>query len=144
MKPGSQNARLLAVLRVGPATNREIHERAGHMIVNSRVSELRDKEYVIECERLGGTGADAYLYTLLSEPEDAPARLVTGLGSAVAAADVPGSESSLTIGAGPQAGGTDGNQAFAAPAPNPSPGRDPVTPCCPAGATQLSLEGLAA
>lgn len=68
MKPGSQNARLLAVLRDGPATNRDIHERAGHMVVNSRCAELRKHGYVIECDYIGGTGAGAYRYTLVSEP----------------------------------------------------------------------------
>ena len=73
MKPNSQNARLLAVLQRGPATNREIHERAGHMVVNSRVSELVHKYgYEIRCEHLGGSGAGAYRYTLVAESNGSP------------------------------------------------------------------------
>jgi hypothetical protein len=68
IRPGSQNARLLETLRAGPATNREIHLHAGHMIVNSRVAELRAHGYRIVCEHTGGKGADAYRYSLLSEP----------------------------------------------------------------------------
>lgn len=69
MRPGSQNARLLDVLRQGPATNAEIHARAGHMIVNSRVAELRDRGFEISCEHVDGeVGAAAYRYTLVSEP----------------------------------------------------------------------------
>lgn len=71
MKPDSQNARLLQVLRRGPATNRLIHQEAGPMIVNSRVAELRAHGYLIECTHLGGTGADAFEYALLAEPETA-------------------------------------------------------------------------
>lgn len=69
IRPGSQNARLLEVLRRGPATNAEIHAEAGHMIVNSRVAELRARGYLIECEHVDGeVGATAYRYTLVSEP----------------------------------------------------------------------------
>lgn len=69
IKPGSQNARLLEVLGRGPATNADIHREAGHMVVNSRVSELVKKHgYRIVCEHLGGSGAGAYRYTLLQEP----------------------------------------------------------------------------
>jgi hypothetical protein len=64
----TQNERLLKVLRRGPATCAEIHQRAGHLIVNSRVAELRARGYRIECEYVGGKGASAYRYSLLSEP----------------------------------------------------------------------------
>lgn len=67
IRPGSQNARLLDVLRRGPATNRQIHEQAGHMIVNSRVAELRAHGYEIECEHVGGHGAAAFVYTLVND-----------------------------------------------------------------------------
>lgn len=69
IRAGSQNARLLDVLRRGPATNAEIHDAAGHMIVNSRVAELRAHGYEIECEHVEGeVGAHAYRYTLLHDP----------------------------------------------------------------------------
>lgn len=68
IRPNSQNARLLEVLRRGPATNADIHRDAGHMIVNSRVAELRSHGYGIECEHLAGSGARAFLYTLIADP----------------------------------------------------------------------------
>lgn len=44
----------------------EIHERAGTMRLNSRISELRQRGHTIECVRLPGrTGAAAYAYRLL-------------------------------------------------------------------------------
>lgn len=71
MKAGSQTHRLLEVLRRDSATNAQIHALAGHMIVNSRVAELRKQGYVIECEYVGGKGANAYRYSLLAEPPKA-------------------------------------------------------------------------
>jgi hypothetical protein len=90
VKSGSQNARLIAVLRDGPATNREIHERAGHMVVNSRCAELRSRGYQIECEYLGGTGAGAYRYWLLSEPTQIGAEPTAGSTNGVPPVPCPG------------------------------------------------------
>jgi hypothetical protein len=44
---------------------REVHASVGFCRLNSRISELRSRGYVIECRRDG----DAYLYTLLSSPQ---------------------------------------------------------------------------
>lgn len=78
-KEGTHGARLLAVLADGkPHTTREIHRRAGNMIVHSRVAELRKRYgYRIECEHVNGRkGAAAYRYTWLDapapEPDDTP------------------------------------------------------------------------
>jgi uncharacterized protein YceH (UPF0502 family) len=59
----SQCSRLLALLRRGPRSHHEIHDLAGHMIVNSRVAELRTKGHDISCKRVG----DLYVYSLLKE-----------------------------------------------------------------------------
>lgn len=63
----SQCGRVLAVLCDGKTHPvPEIHERAGTMRLNSRISELRQRGHTIECVRLPGrTGAAAYAYRLL-------------------------------------------------------------------------------
>ena len=59
----SQCARVLAVLDDGrPHTMTEIHERAGTMRLNSRISELRERGHTITCSRVGGD----YVYQLVS------------------------------------------------------------------------------
>lgn len=70
IRPGSQNARLLAVLADGEwHTSRELHERAGYMRTNSRISELRGHGHRILGESIPGeTGTDGYRYRLLLEP----------------------------------------------------------------------------
>jgi len=76
----SQNARVLKVLRdMKPHTLTEIHERAGFMRLNSRVSELRSRGYLIDCWRDGQT----YLYqmtghTLTATLEEARAAKTDG------------------------------------------------------------------
>lgn len=74
MKPDSQNARVLAVLSDGlPHSCAEIHRRAGFSRLNSRVAELRSKLGLqIVCEHVGGTGPEAFEYTLLTIGEDSP------------------------------------------------------------------------
>lgn len=71
MKPGSQNARLLAVLADGAwHVSRELHERCGYMRTNSRIAELRSHGHRILGESVPGkTGTDGYRYRLLVEPE---------------------------------------------------------------------------
>jgi hypothetical protein len=66
----SQASRILELLRQRPHTTAEIL-REVPSIVHSRIATLRDRGYVITCERVDGEGANAYLYTLLCEPEQA-------------------------------------------------------------------------
>lgn len=83
IRPGSQNARLLAVLSDGEwHTSRELHERCGYMRTNSRVAELRSHGHDIQGESVPGkTGTDGYRYRLLADqlprvvppPVDTPA-----------------------------------------------------------------------
>jgi hypothetical protein len=72
IRAGSQNDRVLAVLADGlPHSAAEIHRRAGFSRLNSRVAELRSKEGLrIVCEHVGGTGSEAFHYTLLPEPAE--------------------------------------------------------------------------
>lgn len=61
----SQSADLLALLSDGrPHEMRAIHRAIGFCRLNSRVSELRDRGYRIECDKTGGQ----YVYTLVSRP----------------------------------------------------------------------------
>ena len=71
IRPGSQNDRVLQVLADGEwHTSRELHERAGYMRTNSRVSELRSHGHEILGESVPGkTGTDGYRYRWLREPE---------------------------------------------------------------------------
>ena len=63
MKPLSQNDRILAVLQDGKIHEmRDIHREAGFCRLNSRISELRKRGHVIECQREGGL----YLYRLVT------------------------------------------------------------------------------
>jgi len=68
----SQCDRVLEVLADGrPHTITEIHERAGTMRLNSRISQMRSRGHNIVCERVG----QDYRYTLippLDEPEPLP------------------------------------------------------------------------
>jgi len=68
--PGSQNARVLAVLWDGKRHSvPEIHRRAGTMRLNSRISELRGHGCEIKMTRNPKRkGAASYGYTLLSTP----------------------------------------------------------------------------
>jgi hypothetical protein len=78
----SQCARVLAVLQDGkPHSIQEIHERAGTMRLNSRVSELRTRGHPIRCWRTRTRRPDgrpdwAYWYQLtpspLPQPEEHP------------------------------------------------------------------------
>jgi hypothetical protein len=74
MKPDSQNARVLAVLSDGlPHSAAAIHREAGFSRLNSRIAELRSKLGLqIVCEHVGGTGPDAFVYTLLTIDEGIP------------------------------------------------------------------------
>lgn len=69
----SQCEKILRVLERGPVTASEIHHIAGYSRLNSRVSELRKRGYVITCEYVGGSGADAYRYELHESAESAEA-----------------------------------------------------------------------
>lgn len=65
---GSQCDRVLAVLRDGrPHTMEEIHQFAGFMRLNSRISDLRHRGYEITCNRVDGR----YVYRLLGRLEEA-------------------------------------------------------------------------
>jgi hypothetical protein len=66
----SQTARILAVLQDGqPHLVSEIHTRSGYSRLNSRISDLRARGYVIECFKVPHkTGSEGYGYTLISEP----------------------------------------------------------------------------
>lgn len=64
-RPDSQCGRVLALLRDGKRHSvPEIHERCGTMRLNSRIAELRTRGHVIECLRIGGRGAESYVYRL--------------------------------------------------------------------------------
>lgn len=63
----SQASRIVVLLRERPHTCAEIL-REVPCIVHSRISELRDKGYVI-AHQTTGPGAGGSLYTLLSEPD---------------------------------------------------------------------------
>lgn len=70
----SQSARILSVLRDGkPHTTAAIHAIAGFSRLNSRLSELRGRGYVIETERIDGVpaGPHAQSYRLVATPESA-------------------------------------------------------------------------
>lgn len=75
-RPGSQNARILAVLDDEHwHTVSQIHSVVGPCRLNSRIAELRKKGNAILCRRIPGkTGAEAYEYRLLpdSDPDRAP------------------------------------------------------------------------
>lgn len=85
----SQCEKILRVLESGPATASEIHHIAGYSRLNSRVSELRKRGYVITCEYVGGSGADAYLYTLCSGEPCVPPLATAGSATEPGAADYP-------------------------------------------------------
>ncbi len=53
-------------------TAAEIHRIAGSSRLNSRISELRKRGWVIECRHVGGNGPDAYLYELHESAESDP------------------------------------------------------------------------
>lgn len=162
MKPNSQNARLLNVLRGGPASNARIHREAGDMIVNSRVAELRKLGYEIDCEHVGGTGADAFVYTLLSEPAEKTLEREQSSESTLAGArpDAGSESSDLTTGGGiPQPALARPSQSrgdLTAPSrlglgsPSPSPTLPPVSPATAVpqllavAGVQLDLFGAAA
>lgn len=62
--------RILHRLEQGPATAAELYAST-YSIVHSRIADLRRRGYVIECEHLGGSGASAHLYRLISSPQEA-------------------------------------------------------------------------
>ena len=68
----SQTARILGVLQDGrPHLVSEIHERSGYSRLNSRISDLRARGFVIECFHVPSkTGSEGYGYTLISEPSE--------------------------------------------------------------------------
>ena len=70
----SQTARILGVLQDGqPHLVSEIHMRSGYSRLNSRISDLRARGYVIECFHVPNrTGSEGYGYTLISEPQNCP------------------------------------------------------------------------
>ncbi len=74
IRPGSQNDRVLQVLADGEwHTSRELHERAGYMRTNSRVSELRTHGHRILGESVPGeTGTDGYRYRLVAPLSERP------------------------------------------------------------------------
>ncbi len=69
----SQSARVIQFLSDGYwHTVPHIQQACGTMRLNSRISELRKRGYVIECERVAGeVGAAAYRYRMLGRPGDA-------------------------------------------------------------------------
>lgn len=91
-------ARLLEALRVGPRTASELYEL--HMVVHSRISDLRAKGYDIRCERIRGeTGARAYVYKLVeeaSEPGKSVEPAPEASGACLETSDVTGRPGSLT------------------------------------------------
>ena len=67
MKQPSQCDRVLAVLNDGQWHRmEEIHQRAGFMRLNSRISDLRDRGHIIECDKSGRI----YRYRLLETLPD--------------------------------------------------------------------------
>lgn len=70
VRPGSQNARILRALGNGRWTAvSEIHRRAGSSRLNSRISELRKKGFVIEHRmRSGWSGGLGHQYRLTNPP----------------------------------------------------------------------------
>lgn len=92
----SQCEKILAVLADGDAhLVSEIHERAGYSRLNSRVSELRKRGYVIECFHVPGeNGSRGYGYRLCPEGPSAPPLATAGSDTEPGAADHPSSASS--------------------------------------------------
>ena len=70
LRPGTHNARLLAVLADGRwHSTSALHRRAGNMIVHSRISELRKRGYRIDHQHVPGkVGAVAHRYRWLDAP----------------------------------------------------------------------------
>lgn len=62
----------LAILKLGPATTREIREYTDSCAVNSDIAALRENGFKIECTPQGKTpdGGRVYIYTLISFPSD--------------------------------------------------------------------------
>lgn len=75
---GSQCERILAVLADGKLhTTAEIHERAGHSRLNSRIAELRKRGWDVKYEFVGGVGPAAHAYRLVcTEDDGSPGRPV--------------------------------------------------------------------
>lgn len=72
----SQCDRVLAVLKDGrPHTMEEIHQFAGFMRLNSRVSDLRKRGHTITCDKAGGV----YTYQLHADTLNEPAIPAGGL-----------------------------------------------------------------
>ena len=94
----SQCEKILRVLEQGPVTAAGIHRIAGSSRLNSRISELRKRGYVITCEHVPGeSGPEAYLYELQScseEPSVPPLATDGGFRKEADAADTPSSASS--------------------------------------------------
>ena len=86
VKPGSQNARILAVLADGRwHVSTELHQRCGYMRTNSRVSELRSHGHMILGESVPGKrGTDGYRYRRVGSPLSERALHGTGRGRMVA------------------------------------------------------------
>lgn len=62
-KAATHNDRVLARLQKGPATASELYNLG--CIAHSRISDLRKRGHEIECVRVKGEGASAYVYTLI-------------------------------------------------------------------------------
>ncbi len=63
----THNDKILARLRRGPATHRELYQLG--VMAHSRISTLRERGYVITCERTTDQDGEAvYVYRLLDTP----------------------------------------------------------------------------
>lgn len=74
-RPGSQNARIIAALSDGKwKSTATIHRLAGTSRLNSRISELRSRGYVIEHDTVPGKkpGPTAHRYRLVHSPYETP------------------------------------------------------------------------
>jgi hypothetical protein len=71
-------ARILEALRDGQwHTSADLYRRCGHLILHSRISDLRHKGYVVEGRNVPGhSGVDGYQYRLVAnevrQPVDLP------------------------------------------------------------------------
>lgn len=128
----SQSADLLALLSDGqPHEMRDIHRAIGFCRLNSRVSELRGRGHLIECDKSGGQ----YVYRLLSRPLAETAQEEGSLRVSVAIPSVAVSASGVMTASPPPLGtpldswtepnGREGRSQTALPAPvEASPSRD--------------------
>lgn len=78
--------RILARLEEGPATAAELYATT-YTVVHSRISDLRKRGYVIDCEKVDGEGAASYVYTLCAGIGPLPSPSGGSSGAAGAEAD---------------------------------------------------------